>query len=124
MPILIPTCYAIGTCAQAMDNNDPFNTVGNKSLYDHVPLNALKKAKKIGIHVVSAAQNKTTVILKNGKKYYRIQEKDSNGKGNIYDKESGWFDHDYKLYFLYHKKKIIFIPLVTLIGIIIYKQQN
>lgn len=125
MKILFPLfLFSIVICAQARDNNDPFNTVGNKSLYDHVPLNALKKAKQIGIHVVNSTQNKTTVILKDGKKYYRIQENDSNGKGNVYDKESGWLDHDYKLYCLYHKKKIIFFPLVTLIGIIIYKQQN
>ncbi len=127
MKILFPlSLFFIVTCVQTIeaDTDNPFDTVGNKSLYDHVPLNALEKAKKIGIHVVSYTPNKTTVILKDGKKYYRIQEKDSNGKGNVYDKESGLSDHDYKLWFLYHKKKIIFFPLVALLGIIIYKKQN
>ncbi len=73
--------FFIVTYAQAMDTdtNNPFDTIGNYNLYDHITPNAHDNANKIGIHSIKLTPNKTMVILNNGKKYYRIQERDSNG---------------------------------------------
>ena len=55
--------------------NGHFGTVGNLELYDHIPPNARKKAEKTGIKSVDTLPDQTTLILKDGKKYYRTQKK-------------------------------------------------
>ena len=108
MKILFPlSLFFIVTCTQAIidtEADSTFDTVGNKSLYDHIPPSARKKAKKISLHVISPMQDKTAVI-----------GRDSDGNiTRISDKKSGWLNLSYE-------GKIIFFSLstVALVGFII-----
>ena len=95
--------------AQSDQDQNTFGTVGNKEMLDHLPMNAIKKAKKIGAwktvpKKINSTTHRTTVILNDGSKYHRDQIKTEDGS-IIQDKHSMW-DRHWRATFWWHRYKI------------------
>ncbi len=114
--------------AQSDQDQNIFGTTGNKYLLDHLPMNAIKKAKKIGMwktvpKKINSTTDRTTVILNDGSKYHRDQIKTENGL-IIQDKHSMW-DRRWRLTFWWYKYKIAAtVGAIVVVGGIIWKRNN